>query len=434
MTASSQAKRPWYKDITIQVVIAIFLGIGFGYLWPESGVAMKPLGDGFIKLIKMVVGPIIFLTIVTGMAHMGDIKRVGKLGVKSLIYFEVVTTLALIVGMVVMNVAQPGAGFDIEHAQKSDITAITEKAKHAGEDHGFVPFMMDIIPNSFVGAFTSPNLLQVLFVALLFGVALSAMGEKGRGMEQGLEKLTGVFFEIIKMLMYLAPIGAFGAMAFTIGKFGIVALVPLLKLVGVALFSMALFIIIVLGGIAHYYRFSLWRFFRYIKDELLIVLGTASSETVLPRMMDKLQRIGCPKHVVGLVLPTGYSFNLDGSSLYMAMCVLFIAQAYGVDLSISEQLTILGILLVTSKGAAGVVGSAFVALAATVQATGMLPMEGLALLLGVDRFMSSARAFTNLIGNGVATIVMARVEGEFDDETAVQEYRRHFADDTIEKA
>lgn len=419
--------------MTCQVLIAIAIGAAFGHFYPDLGVDMKPLGDGFIKLIKMVVGPIIFLTIVTGMAHMGDIKKVGKVGLKSIIYFEVVTTLALIIGLVAVNVFQPGAGFDTEHAAKGDLSKFVAAAAEQKDQGGFVHFVMDIIPNSFVGAFTSGNLLQILFIAVLFGVALSAMGEKGRGMEQGLEKITGVFFGIIKIIMYLAPIGAFGAMAFTIGKYGIGSIIPLGKLVLLACATMVVFITLVLGVVARWYRFNLWRFIRYIKDELLIVLGTGSSETVLPRIMEKLQKLGCSKPVVGLVVPTGYSFNLDGSTIYLAMCVLFIAQAYSVPIDITHQITILGILLITSKGAAGVVGSAFIVLTATVQATGFLPLEGLALLLGVDRFMSSVRAVTNLIGNGVATLAVARMENELDDAKGLAEYRAHFNDPSIAK-
>lgn len=425
-TSSTPSKtRSILTNMTAQVVFAIVFGVFFGHLWPDLGVAMKPLGDGFIKLIKMVVGPIIFLTIVTGMAHMGDIKKVGKVGVKSIIYFEIITTVALILGLLVMNIVRPGDGFDTASAAGGDISSFAAAAAEQ-ETHGFVEFMLGIIPNAFVGAFTGDNLLQVLFVAVLFGAALSALGERGKAMEEGLEKLTAVFFGIIKIIMYLAPLGAFGAMAFTIGKFGIEALIPLGKLVLIACLSMVFFIAAVLGTVARIYRFNLWRFVRYIKDELIIVLGTASSETVLPRMMEKLQKLGCSKSVVGLVIPTGYSFNLDGSSLYLAMCVLFIAQAYSVPIDLTHQLTILGILLITSKGAAGVVGSAFIVLTATVQATGFLPLEGLALLLGVDRFMSSVRAMTNLIGNGVATLAVARMENELDDQKGLAEYREYF--------
>lgn len=419
-------------NLTYQVLFAIVAGAAFGHIWPSLGEAVKPLGDGFIKLIKMVVGPIIFLTIVTGMAHIGDIKKIGKVGGKAILYFEVVTTIALILGLLVMNIARPGDGFDTSSAHGGDVAKYAAAAEQQRE-HGFVDFVLGIIPDSFVSAFTSGNLLQVLFVAVMFGAAISALGDRARLVEETLERFTVIFFGIIKMIMYLAPIGAFGAMAFTVGKYGIESLIPLGKLVGLAILTMIIFISLVLGSVARYYRFNLWRLIRYIEDELIIVFGTASSETVLPRIMEKLQKLGCSKPVVGLVVPTGYSFNLDGSSIYLSMCVLFIAQAYGVEIDMSHQITILGILLITSKGAAGVVGSAFIVLAATVQATGFLPLEGLALLLGVDRFMSSVRAVTNLIGNSVATIAVSRMENEIDDSKGLEEYRRFFNDPSIQK-
>lgn len=419
------------KNMTFQVLMAIVLGVAFGHYYPDAGLAMKPLGDGFIKLIKMVVGPIIFLTIVTGMAHMGDVKKVGRVGVKAIIYFEIVTTLALVLGIIAMNVFRPGDGFDTSSATGRDISKYTAAAAAQQGQGGFVNFVMGIIPDSFLGAFTDNNLLQVLFVSVMFGLALSALGERGKPIEELLERLTAVMFGIIKMIMYLAPLGAFGAMAFTIGKYGIESLIPLGKLVGLAVMTMIVFIGCVLGIVAKIYKFHLWRFIRYIEDELIIVFGTASSETVLPRMMEKLQKLGCSKPVVGLVIPTGYSFNLDGSTIYLAMCVLFIAQAYAVPIDLTHQLTILGILLITSKGAAGVVGSAFIILAATIQATGFLPIEGLALLLGVDRFMSSVRAVTNLIGNGVATLAVSRMEKELDDAKGIAEYQRFFENPNI---
>lgn len=418
------------KNMTFQVLMAIVLGVTFGHFYPDAGLAMKPLGDGFIKLIKMVVGPIIFLTIVTGMAHMGDVKKVGRVGVKAILYFEIVTTLALILGIAVMNLFRPGDGFDTSSAVGSDLSKFTAAAAEQ-KQHGFVDFVMGIIPNSFLGAFTDSNLLQVLFVSVMFGVALSSLGDKGKPIEELLERLTGVMFGIIKIIMYLAPIGAFGAMAFTIGKYGVESLIPLGKLVGLACLTMVIFVGGVLGIVAKIYKFHLWRFIRYIEDELIIVFGTASSETVLPRIMEKLQKLGCSKPVVGLVVPTGYSFNLDGSTIYLAMCVLFIAQAYNVPIDLTHQVTILGILLITSKGAAGVVGSAFIILAATIQATGFLPIEGLALLLGIDRFMSSVRAVTNLIGNGVATLAVSRMENDLDDQKGIEEYRRFFENPNI---
>ncbi len=423
-------KVKWYKNLTIQVVLGIVLGIFYGYFFPESGIDMKVLGDVFIKLIKMVIGPIVFLTIVTGISGIGDVKKVGKLGVKSIVYFEIVTTIALILGMVVVNIAKPGEGMNTASMQHGDITKYTAAAE---KPHSTVDFLVGIIPDNMVSAFAEGNLLQVLLVAVLFGVSLAAMGEKGRPVEELLEKMTTVIFGIINIIMKLAPIGAFGAIAFTIGKYGLESLIPLGKLIIVACIAMLLFIFGVLGLICKYYGFSISRFIRYIKDELFIVLGTASSETVLPKMMEKMQRLGCAKPVVGLVMPTGYSFNLDGTSIYLSMCVIFIAQAYGVDLSLAQQLQILGILLLTSKGAAGVVGSGFIVLAATVSATGTLPMDGLALLLGIDRFMSSVRAMTNLIGNGVATVIIAKSEKEFHDSKAIAEYREYFKEPNLNK-
>ncbi len=420
--------RKFYKNQTFHVLAAIVLGIWLGAFYPESAVAMKPLGDGFIRMIKMVIGPIIFLTIVTGIAHVGDIKKVGKIGGIALIYFEIITTLGLILGMVAMNVFKPGAGFDTEHVIKGDISHFVK----AGENvHSPVDFLMNIIPDNILGAFVGGDLLQVLFISILFGIALSALGEKGKAVAASFEKYSALIFRVMGLIMKLAPIGAFGAMAFTIGKFGIGSALPLCKLLLVACGSMIFFVFVILGPVAHYYKFSIWRFVRYLEDELIIVLGTGSSEAVLPRMLEKMQQFGCSQPVVGLVLPTGYSFNLAGSSIYLAMCVLFISQAYHVDLSLSQQLSILGILLLTSKGAAGVVGSAFIVLAATISATGILPIEGLSLLLGIDRFMSSVRAMINLIGNGVATVVIAKIENEFDGKKALAEYREFFEDEGI---
>lgn len=419
------AKTPFYRDLTFQVVLAIFVGVAFGCLWPQTGVDMKVLADGFIKLIKMVIAPIVFLTVTTGIAHIGDIRKVGRVGGKAFIYFEIVTTIALLMGMVSMNVLQPGKGMDIDHAQKGDLTQIAATAK-AESEHNTVDFLMNVIPDSAVSAFTSGNLLQVLFFAVLFGIALASMGDKGKPITEFMERISQVFFGVIAIIMKVAPLGAFGAVAFTVGRYGIGAMVPLLELLLVAMGTLLLFIFIVLGSIARYYGFSIRKFIAYVRDEIVIVLGTGSSETVLPRLMQKMERFGCSKPVVGLVLPTGYSFNLDGSSLYLSMCVLFVAQAYNIDLSIEQQISILGIMLFTSKGAAGVVGSAFIVLAATVQATGILPIEGIALLLGIDRFMSSLRASTNLIGNGVATVVIAKIEKEFDEQKALATYREHF--------
>lgn len=422
--------RRLYRDPTFQVLGAILLGGIFGHYFPEQGTAMKVLGDGFIRLIKMIIGPIIFLTIVTGIAHVGDFKKVGRVGGKAILYFEIVTTIGLILGMLAMNIFRPGDGFDAQHAAKGDVS----KYITAGKQHHTVSdFLLNIIPDNIVAAFIHGDLLQILFVAILFGVALSKLGPKGRGLEHSLEKLTHAIFGIIGMIMKLAPLGAFGAVAFTVGTYGIEATIPLLKLLLLAIATMLVFIAFVLGPITYWYGFNVWKFIYYIKDELLIVFGTGSSEPVLPRMLEKLQRLGCSKPVVGLVLPTGYSFNLDGSTLYLAMCVLFVAQAYAIDFALAQQLSILGLMLVTSKGAAGVAGSAFIVLAATVSATGILPVEGIAILLGIDRFMSSIRAMVNLIGNGVATIVIAKSEKEFDESKALAEYRECFKNAAIEK-
>lgn len=421
-----------FSNLTFLVVLAMVLGIAFGHYYPDAAASMKPLADVFIRLVKMVVAPIIFLTIVTGMAHMGDLKKVGKVGVKAIIYFEVVTTLALIIGLLVMNILRPGDDFDTGIAAHADISKYTAAAAEQ-KAHGFTDFVMDIIPTSFIGAFTGENLLQVLFVSVLFGIALASLGEKGRAMEEGLERLTAIFFGIISIVMYFAPPAAFGAMAFAIGKYGIASVIPLGKLILITCATLLFFIVVVLGAVAKFYRFSLWRFICYIREEIIIVLGTSSSEPVLPRLMQKLQKLGCEKSVVGLVVPAGYSFNLDGSTLYLAMCTLFIAQAYHIPLDITQQLTILGILMITSKGAAGVAGSAFIVLAATVQATGFLPIEGLALLLGIDRFMSTLRAMVNLIGNGVATLAVARMENAIDDQQGIATYREFFGDQKLER-
>jgi aerobic C4-dicarboxylate transport protein len=426
--ATSFPDKRFYQNPTFHVLVAIVLGGFVGHYYPDAGVALKPLGDGFIRMIKMIIGPIIFLTIVTGIAHVGDIKKVGKIGGKALIYFEIVTTLALIIGMLAMNIFQPGNGFDTEHMVKGDISKFVVASD---KPHSTADFLLNIIPENIIGAFARGDMLQILFVSILCGLALSALGENGSPIIASFEKYSLLMFRVMGIIMKFAAVGAFGAMAFTIGKFGIDSAIPLLKLLMVACLTMVFFVTVVLGAIARFYGFSIIRFVRYLRQELVIVLGTGSSETVLPRMLEKMQRLGCSKQVVGLVLPTGYSFNLDGSSIYLAMCVLFIAQAYSIDLDITQQLSILGILLLTSKGAAGVVGSAFIVLAATITATGILPIEGLALLLGIDRFMSSVRAMINLIGNGVATIVIAKTEKDFDETQALAEYRDYFEDPTL---
>ncbi|HYD31782.1 MAG TPA: dicarboxylate/amino acid:cation symporter [Azospirillaceae bacterium] len=415
---------PFYKNLTVQVLTAITIGILLGHFHPTLAVQMKPLGDVFIKLIKMVIGPIVFLTVVTGISSIGDLKKVGKVGGKALLYFEVVTTFALGIGLVVVNLVKPGAGLSVEDTASK----ASEVAKYAGaaKEQSTIDFFVNLIPDNVIGAFVKGDMLQILVFAVLFGVALAAMGDKGKPVEDFFERISHALFGVIGIVMKVAPLGAFGAMAFTIGKYGVSSLTALGQLMAAVYITMALFIFMVLGTIARVYGFNLLTFLRYIKDEILIVLGTSSSESALPRMMEKLQRFGCSKHVVGLVIPTGYSFNLDGTSIYLSMATIFIAQAYNIDLSIGQQLTILGLLMVTSKGAAAVTGGGFITLAATLTATGTLPVEGLALLLGVDRFMSEARAITNLIGNGVATVVVAKMEGEFNETLAILEYKDHF--------
>ncbi|WP_426449356.1 dicarboxylate/amino acid:cation symporter [Paenibacillus sp. S-38] len=404
------------KSLTTQVIAAIVLGIAFGAIFPAYGTELKVLADIFIKMVKMIIAPIVFLTIVIGIAGMGDLKKVGKIGGKALLYFEIVSTIALAIGILIANVFKAGEGFDASHAAKGDISTYTKQA--ASTSHGFMDFVLTIIPDSFIGAFAKGELLPVLFIAVLFGCSLAAMGKGGRPVIDFFEKITQVLFGIVNIIMKVSPIAAFGAMSYTIGKFGFGSLIYLGKLMGSVYTTMALFIIIVLGIICKLYGFSIFKFIRYIKEEILLVVGTSSSEAALPPMMDKLEKYGCSKSVVGLVLPTGYSFNLDGTSIYLSMAALFIAQAYGVDLSLMEQLTLLGVLMLTSKGAAGVTGSGFVTLAATLAVFPSIPVEGMALILGVDRFMSEARAVTNLIGNGVATVVVSKMEGEFTPQAA----------------
>ena len=422
-------KKPIYTNLTFQVLTSITIGILLGHFYPAVAVEMKPLGDVFIKMIKMVIGPIVFLTVVTGISSIGDMKKVGKVGGKAFIYFEVVTTFALAIGLLVVNLVKPGSGMNIQAGQlKADAVA---KYATAAKDQSTIEFFMNIVPDNAIGAFVKGDMLQILFFAVIFGVALAAMGQKGKLVEDIFDKAAHALFGVIGILMRVAPLGAFGAMSFTIGKYGVASLVSLGQLMAAVYITMAVFVFVVLGSIARMYGFSLMRFLRFIKQELLIVLGTSSSESVLPRMMEKMQKFGCSKHVVGLVIPTGYSFNLDGTSIYLSMAAIFIAQAFNIDLTIWQQLTILGLLMVTSKGAAAVTGGGFVTLAATLSATGTLPVEGLALLLGVDRFMSEARALTNLIGNGVATVVVAKMEGEFEESKAVEEYQTYFKEPAI---
>ncbi|MFA6163373.1 MAG: dicarboxylate/amino acid:cation symporter [Methylobacter sp.] len=406
------APKKLHQHLYFQVLTAITLGIFLGHFYPETAVEMKPLGDGFIKLIKMIIAPIIFCTVVTGIAGMRELDKVGRVGVKALLYFEVVSTLALIIGLVVVHVIQPGAGMDID-ASKLDtkgLTAYTAVTKVQNT----VDFLLNIIPASVVDAFAKGDILQVLLFSLLFGFSLAAMKETGTEVVVFINKISHVLFGIVETLMKLAPIGAFGAMAFTIGKYGIASLVPLASLMGSFYLTCLLFIFVILGTIARFAGFSIIKFIVYIKEELFIVLGTSSSESVLPRIMTKLEKLGCSKSVVGLVIPTGYSFNLDGTSIYLAMAAIFVAQATNTPLTLTQELTLLGVLLLTSKGAAGVTGSGFITLAATLSVIPTIPVAGLALILGIDRFMSEARALTNLIGNGVATVVAAKWENELD--------------------
>ncbi|MDP1857416.1 MAG: dicarboxylate/amino acid:cation symporter [Gemmatimonadaceae bacterium] len=403
-------KRLW-KNLTVRVLMAVALGVVVGIVWPETGKAMKPLGDTFVNLVKMVIAPIIFLTIVSGIATIGDLKHVGRVGGKALLYFEVVTTFALAIGLLVVNVTKPGAGLDVSSMAKGDISKYTQQ----GEQMQFVDYLTHIVPSSVVEAFAKGEILQVVFFAVIFGVALTMSGEIGRNISDGCERLAQVFFKIVGIVMHVAPIGAFGAMAFTVGSFGLKTLLPLGRLMLDVYVTMALFVFVVLNIICRVSGFSLWEFLKYIREEILLVLGTSSSEAALPRMLEKLERYGCNRTIVRLVIPTGYSFNLDGTSIYLSMALIFIAQVFRIDLSIGQQLGILAILMLTSKGAAGVTGSGFIVLASTLSAMQVVPLEGLALLLGVDRFMSEARAIVNLIGNGVATLVISRSENAFDD-------------------
>ena len=408
------SSRPLYKSLYVQVLFAVFLGVMLGQFYPALGTDMKPLGDGFIKLIKMMIAPIIFCTVVTGIAGMEDLKQVGKTGGLALLYFEVVSTVALVIGLVVVNVLQPGVGM---HADPASIDTKGIAAYTApGKMKGTVDFLMDIIPNTVVDAFAKGEILQVLLFAILFGFALHRFGGRGTLVFDLIEKVSHVLFQVVNMIMKVAPLGAFGAMAFTIGKFGLGSLFSLGKLMGSFYVTCLLFVFVVLGLIAFFNGFSIFKFIRYIKEELLIVLGTSSSESVLPRMMEKMEALGAKKSVVGLVIPTGYSFNLDGTSIYLTMAAVFIAQATDTPLSLMQQLTLLAVLLLTSKGAAGVTGSGFIVLAATLSSVGGVPVEGLALILGIDRFMSEGRALTNLVGNGVATVVVAKMTGDLDSE------------------
>jgi len=405
-------KQPIYKSLYAQVITAIVIGVLLGHFYPTAGEAMKPLGDGFIRLIKMIIAPIIFCTVVIGIAGMEDMKKVGKTGGLALLYFEVVSTVALIVGLIIINLVHPGTGMNI------DVTTLDTKGIAAftgpGKMTSTTDFLMNVIPSTVVDAFAKGEILQVLLIAVLFGFALHKFGGRGTMVFDFIEKFSHVLFGIVGYIMKAAPIGAFGAMAFTIGKYGVGSLVQLGQLMATFYLTCLIFVFVVLGGIARFHGFSIWKFVKYIREELLIVLGTSSSEAALPRMMEKMENLGAKKSVVGLVIPTGYSFNLDGTSIYLTMAAVFLAQATNTPMTITQQITLLLVLLLTSKGAAGVTGSGFIVLAATLSAVGHVPVAALALILGIDRFMSEARALTNLVGNGVATIVVAKWTGDLD--------------------
>ena len=412
-------RQPLYKSLYVQVLVAITIGILLGHFYPETGVALKPFGDGFVKLIKMVIAPIIFCTVVSGIAGMQSMKSVGKTGGYALLYFEIVSTVALIIGLVVVNVVKPGAGMhiDVSTLNASSVAAYAA----AGAQQTTVGFLLNVIPNTVVGAFANGDILQVLMFSVLFGFALHRLGSYGKPVLDMIDRFAHVMFNIINMIMKLAPVGAFGAMAFTIGQYGVGSLVQLGYLMACFYITCLLFVLVVLGGICRAHGFSVLKLIRYIREELLIVLGTSSSESALPRMLAKMERLGAKKSVVGLVIPTGYSFNLDGTSIYLTMAAVFIAQATDTTMDITHQITLLLVLLVASKGAAGVTGSGFIVLAATLSAVGHLPVAGLALILGIDRFMSEARALTNLVGNAVATVVVAKWVKEMDDDKLASE-------------
>ena len=401
----------FYEGLYFQVISGILIGVALGALFPSAGESMKPLGDGFIKVIRMMIGPVIFCTVVTGIANIGDLKKLGRVGVKALLYFEVVTTIALLIGLAVVTLVQPGSGINANPATL-DAKAVAQYATSGKELHA-VDFLLNIIPDTIMGAFARGEILQILFVAILFGIALASF-EQGKLVVQVIDAITRWLFKVIAIIMKFAPIGAFGAMAFTIGKYGIKTLLPLGKLLACVYLTSGLFVFVVLGLIARVHGFSVWKLLVYIREELLIVLGTSSSESVLPRLLVKLEELGCSKSVVGLVVPAGYSFNLDGTSIYLTIAALFVAQATNTHLTAKDEFTLLVVLMLTSKGAAAVTGGGFITLAATLSALGTVPVAGITLLLGVDRFMSEMRSLTNLAGNAVATIVVAKWEHEFD--------------------
>ncbi|MET0273108.1 MAG: dicarboxylate/amino acid:cation symporter [Phenylobacterium sp.] len=414
IVAEPPRRKPLYQVLYVQVLIGIALAIALGVIWPTVAVQMKPLGDGFIKLIKMAIPMVIFFTVVSGIAGMSSMKQVGKLGGKALLYFEVVSTFALLIGMLVGNWLKPGAGFNAVLTAE-DVHAVEGFAGRAQEQH-ITAFLLDIIPNSMIGAFADGDILPVVLLSMLVGFALSAAGERAKPLRDVIDAGADVIFRIINFVMKLAPIGAFGAMAFTVGRYGVESLGPLLKLILIFYLTSAIFILVVLGAICRWAGFSVIKLLVYIREEILLVLGTSSSDCALPTLMTKLERAGCPKGVVGLVVPTGYVFNTDGTSIYMTLAALFVAQATNTDLTLAQQAAIFGVAILTSKGASGVSGAAFVALVGTLSVIPAIPLGGMALILGIDRFMSECRALTNMIGNAVATVVMSKVNGDLDRE------------------
>jgi aerobic C4-dicarboxylate transport protein len=409
---ASEGRKPWYRILYVQVLVAITLGIGLGHFWPAIAVEMKPLGDGFIKLIKMVIALVIFCTVVSGISGMENMKKVGRVGGKALLYFEIVSTIALLIGLLVANLVKPGAGFNADPATL-DVKAVAAYAGKAKEQT-VTEFVLNIIPNTVMDAFARGDILPVVLVSVLFGCVLSRLGERGRPIKDLIDSGATLVFGVTNVLMRLAPIGAFGAMAFTVGRFGVGSLGPLAKLIGTFYLTSAIFVFAILGAIAWWAGFSIFKFLRYIREEILIVLGTSSSDPALPGLMEKLERLGVSKPVVGLVVPTGYVFNTDGSSIYMTLAALFVAQATNTDLTLMQELAIFGVAMLTSKGASGVTGASFIALVGTLSVVPTIPVAGMALILGIDRFMSEARALVNMIGNGVAAVVMAKWEGELD--------------------
>lgn len=418
----TSSKLPFYRELWVQVLVAIALAIVLGYLAPARAIAMKPLGDAFIRVITMIITLIIFCTVVTGIAGMENLKKVGRVGGMALVYFEIVSTIALLIGLVVGNVVRPGSGFNVNVATL-DAKAVADYAGQA-KTQSVTEFLMHIIPTTVFEAFAKGDILEVVFVALLFGFALSAAGVRAKPLVELVDSLTHVVFRVANILMKFAPIGAFGAMAYTVGKFGLASLGPLAKLIGTFWLTSVLFVVIVLGAIAWAASFNIFRFLAYIKDEILLVLAVSSSEIAIPNLMAKLERLGCSKSLVGLVVPTGFTFNTDGTSLYMTMAALFVAQATNTHLTLTQQLTILTVAVLTSKGASGVQGASFIALVATLSVIPSIPVAGMALILGIDRFLSMFRAVVNMIGNGVATLVLARWEGELERETLRQHLAR----------